>query len=191
MHPAAPPHHRLTCTTRPIGPLLPRLLGVIAVTAATACGGASTIVEDDETQTETLTLYDCSIEPDCVQDTGHLGEGPTPEQQRCGGEVLHRGEGAVLVTSNPGPYPTLIERLVVLTAEGAYQQSRSRCAEDGACEGQNTAAWRYEPLGACQPATSQADLSGCDDPNGTCTWTAYAEGCVEVAADWTCADVAP
>jgi hypothetical protein len=136
-------------------------------------------------------MFACGVPHDCVQNHGHLGRGLTEEALRCGGELVTSGEpGAVLVTSQPGPYPTSIERLVVLRGDGLmYQQTRSRCATDTDCGGQNTTAWKLGPLEICNVAVDPSVITGCSEPNGTCEWLASGVNCSPVADDWTCAEL--
>ena len=155
----------------------------------------SSTVDDDEGRSgdpgETLDLFACNVSVDCVQDVGHLGEGQTDEATRCGGELAASGEaGAVLSKSQPGPYPTEDEHLVVIGADGtAYHQLRSRCAVEGECADQNTTAWRRTALERCTIDVDPEQIAGCGTPDGTCAWFGQTKGCAPVAADWTCDDL--
>lgn len=140
---------------------------------------------------ETLDLFACNVPVDCVQNAGHLGEGSTEEAIRCGGELAASGEaGAVLSTSQPGPYPTEDESLVVIGADGtAYHQLRSRCAAEGQCADQNTTAWRRSALERCTIDVDPEQIAGCGTTDGTCAWFGQTKDCAPVADDWTCADL--
>jgi len=140
---------------------------------------------------ETLDLFACEVSFDCVQNLGHLGEGHTEEALRCGGELAASGEaGAVLSTSQPGPYWTLDERLVVIGADRtAYQQLRSRCAVEGECEDQNTTAWRRSALERCTIDIDPEQIAGCGTTDGSCDWYGQTKDCAPVADDWTCDDL--
>jgi hypothetical protein len=140
---------------------------------------------------ETLDLFACNVPVDCVQDVGHLGEGQTDEASRCGGELVASGKaGAVLSMSQPGPYPTEDEHLVVIGADGtAYRQLRARCMTEGACEDQNTTAWRRTELQRCTVEVKPEWIAGCGTPDGECAWFGQTKDCVPVAADWTCDDL--
>jgi hypothetical protein len=137
---------------------------------------------------ETLDLFACSVSVDCVQNVGHLGEGQTDEAIRCGGELAASGEaGALLSTSQPGPYPTEDELLVVIGADGTvYRQLRSRCSVEGACENQNTTAWRRSALERCTIDVDPEQIAGCGTTDGTCAWYGQTKDCAPVADDWTC-----
>lgn len=137
---------------------------------------------------ETLDLFACNVSVDCVQDVGHLGEGQTDEAIRCGGELAASGEaGALLITSQPGPYPTEDESLVVIGADGtAYRQYRSRCSVEGACEDQNTTAWRNAALERCTIDVDPDQIAGCGTTDGTCAWYGSTKDCAPVADNWTC-----
>jgi hypothetical protein len=148
----------------------------------------------------TLDLFGCGVAPDCVQDFGHLGEGLTDEAQRCGGVLAAAGDGGALLSkSNPGPYPTQIESLVVFGSDGtAYDQTRSRCEADGACGNQNTAEWRRTELRLCVIDVDPARVAGCGGSggggggggsDGQCEWLGETKDCVPAAEDWTCADL--
>ena len=155
----------------------------------TAC--SSTVDEDgggSGDSGETLDLFACNVSVDCVQNAGHLGEGQTDEAMRCGGELAASGEaGAVLSMSQPGPYPTEDEWLVVIGADGtAYRQLRSRCSVEGACEDQNTTAWRRSALERCTIDLDPEQIAGCGTPDGTCAWYGQTKDCAPVADDWTC-----
>jgi hypothetical protein len=140
---------------------------------------------------ETLDLFACNVSVDCVQNVGHLGEGETNEAFRCGGELAASGEaGAVLSMSQPGPYPTEDEYLVVIGADGtAYQQLRARCMVEGACEGQNTTAWRRTALERCTIDVDPEQIAGCGTTDGTCAWYGQTKDCAPVADDWTCGEL--
>ncbi|HZO12200.1 MAG TPA: hypothetical protein VFB62_03050 [Polyangiaceae bacterium] len=157
-------------------------------TGGSSAGGSS--VGGSGGGTVTTDMFACNVAYDCIQDIGHLGPVP-PEALRCGGELVTSGEpGAVLVTSQPGPYPTFIETLVVLLGDGKlYQQMRSRCANDTDCEGQNTSEWKLFPLELCDVEVDPADIAGCGDPNGTCEWLAYGANCTPAPRAWTCQDL--
>jgi hypothetical protein len=152
----------------------------------------SSTVDDDgggsEDTGETLDLFACNVPVDCVQNVGHLGEGQTEEATRCGGELAASGEaGAVLSMSQPGPYPTEDEWLVVIGADGtAYRQLRSRCSVEGACEDQNTTAWRRSGLERCTIDVDPELIAGCGTTDGTCAWFGQAKDCAPVADNWTC-----
>jgi hypothetical protein len=122
---------------------------------------------------------------------GHLGEGQTAEAFRCGGELAASGEaGAVLSMSQPGPYPTEDEHLVVIGADGtAYRQLRARCMGEGACEGQNTTAWRRSALEKCTIEVNPEEIAGCGTTDGACSWFGQTKDCAPVADDWTCGDL--
>lgn len=139
----------------------------------------------------TLDLFACGIVPDCVQDSGHLGEALTEEAVRCGGELAVAGEGGALLGLNqPGPYPTEIESLVVFGPDGAaYDQIRSRCAVEDGCEEQNTTAWRRTELRRCVIDVDPAAVEGCGTEEGPCAWYGQTKDCTVVEADWTCADL--
>jgi hypothetical protein len=132
-------------------------------------------------------VFACGVAHACTQDTGHLGE-ITDEDLRCGGELVADGQpGAVLVLSQPGPYPTEVEMLVVLLGDGtALQQIRSRCASDGACAEQNTTEWSVKPMQLCDIGADPGDIAGCDEPEGACAWLAYGTNCEYVPETWTC-----
>jgi hypothetical protein len=132
-------------------------------------------------------VFACGVQHDCTQDNGHLGE-ITDEDLRCGGELFAGGEpGAVLVLSQPGPYATEVEMLVVLLGDGtALQQIRSRCAQEGACAEQNTTEWAVQPMQLCDVAAEPSDIAGCDEPEGACAWSAYGTSCEFVPETWTC-----
>jgi hypothetical protein len=140
---------------------------------------------------EKLDLFACNVSVDCVQNAGHLGEGSTEEAIRCGGELAASGQaGAVLSTSQPGPYPTEDELLVVIGADGtAYRQLRARCSVEGACAEQNTTAWRRSALERCTIEVDPEQIAGCGTPDGTCAWFGQTKDCAPVAEDWTCADL--
>lgn len=155
---------------------------------------SSTVDEDGEGTVdpgEALDLFACNVSVDCVQNVGHLGEGQTDEAIRCGGELAASGEaGALLSTSQPGPYPTEDEYLVVIGADGTvYRQLRSRCSVEGACEDQNTTAWRRSALERCTIDVDPEQIAGCSTADGTCAWYGQAKDCASVADAWTCADL--
>lgn len=138
-----------------------------------------------------LDLFACGVEPECVQDVGHLGETLRDEDVRCGGELVTSDEGgALLWMSQPGPYATEIEVLVVFAADGtAHQQSRSRCAVEDGCSDQNTTAWSRGPIQRCVVEVDPATVEGCGTEDGSCAWYGQTRDCVDVDEDWTCADL--
>jgi hypothetical protein len=140
---------------------------------------------------EALDLFACNVPVDCVNNVGHLGEGQTEEAFRCGGELAASGEaGALLSKSQPGPYPTEDEYLIVVGADGTvYRQFRARCSVEGECADQNTTAWRREALERCTIEVNPDHIAGCGTTDGTCTWFGEAKDCAPVADTWTCADL--
>src|SRR5262245_24625952 len=156
-----------------------------------ASGGATTAAGGSGGAAVTTDMFACGVPNDCVQNHGHLGRGITEEALRCGGELVASGEpGAVLSTSQPGPYPTSVETLVVLRGDGTlFQQTRTRCATDTDCGDQNTTAWKLMPLEVCDVEVDPADIAGCGEPNGMCEWLAYGVNCAPVSRDWTCAEL--
>ncbi len=137
-------------------------------------------------------IYPCVTMYDCVQDAGHLGP-PPAEHLRCGGELVASGmPGAVLFTSRPGPYPTVLNTLTVLYGDGtAVTHSRSRCDTVDGCAGQNTAAWSYSgPPQLCDVEVQPADIASCDQADGPCSWTAGSlANCVPIPDSWSCQDL--
>ncbi len=163
---------------------------VFALSLAPGCGSTANPPEAEDPGADANSgpdLFACEAPLDCTQDTGHLGE-ITDADLRCGGELLAAGgAGTVLVLSQPGPYPTEIQTLVVLRGDGtAWQQTRSRCAVEGGCEDQNTTEWALRPVQLCDVETASADISGCDDPDGVCQWVPYGVNCVDAADTWSC-----
>jgi len=163
---------------------------LLASTFALGCGSTANPDEEGGPGGQTASgpdIFECAVARDCTQDTGHLGE-TSDDDLRCGGELFAAGEpGAVLVLSQPGPYPTEVEMLVVLLGDGtALQQIRSRCASDGACADQNTTEWAVQPMQLCDVAAEPSDIAGCDEPEGACAWSAYGTNCSFVAETWTC-----
>jgi hypothetical protein len=135
--------------------------------------------------------YACNVPVDCVIDVGHLGEGITPEAQRCAGKLVASGKkGALKITSSPGPYPSTYETLVLLLGDGKLlRQLRSKCATDDGCGGQNTTAWKREDLERCTVDVNPSDIAGCSTPDGPCAYMGAAKNCTPVAATWTCAEL--
>ena len=135
-------------------------------------------------------LFACGLTYDCLQDLGHIG--PIPEEHlRCGGELLASGQpGVILKTSQPGPYPTEIETLVVLFGNGTMlQQTRTRCSVADACMDYWGTEWERDPLENCNVEVDQAHIAGCGDPEGVCSWLAAGTNCAPVAATWTCQEL--
>jgi hypothetical protein len=136
--------------------------------------------------------FDCGLTPDCIQDAGHLG-GVMPDALRCGGELIASGEPAVvLLTAQPGPYPTHQERLNVLLGDGTtIVHWRARCETDDACAGQTTSEWSYfGPAELCDVDVDPADISGCDQPDGACSWAGGSvANCATLDATWSCAQL--
>jgi hypothetical protein len=168
--------------------MISRIASLAAVAAlAMAC---STVDSEDEDEESRVDMFACGVSYDCIQDVGHLG--PIPEEAvRCGGELVASGDpGAVLMTSQPGPYPTEFERLVVVLGNGkALQQSRTRCAVEGGCGQQSTTQWSLSPLEICDVQVAPEAIAGCGDPNGTCEWYAGGVNCAPAEETWTCAEL--
>jgi hypothetical protein len=134
--------------------------------------------------------FACNLTIDCVLEVGHLGPIPA-EDLRCGGKLVASGKkGALLITSDPGPYPSHYETLVVLRGDGTQlRQGRSKCATDTGCDGRDTTAWKRTVLMSCTVRVDPASISGCDTPAGPCSYEGDATDCTPVATDWTCAQL--
>jgi hypothetical protein len=137
-------------------------------------------------------LFACNLEVDCFLDYGHLGETITEEAVRCGGQLIASGEAGVEKTSStPGPWPTTAESLYVVHGNGTLtMQTRSKCATDDGCAGQNTSQWGLTALQFCNVYFEPAKIEGCGDPQGICEWYPSGTDCVTVSDTWTCADLA-
>lgn len=139
-------------------------------------------------------LFDCGLRYACVQDVGHLG--PISEDElRCGGELIASGlPGAVLVTGNPGPLPTLWEDLTVVLGDGtAIKQSRARCITEGDCMGRWGPGWTYiGPPELCDVQVQPEDIAGCGQPEGICSWSGGSvSNCVPLSESWSCDELPP